>query len=74
MTASVTDQAAEHTGSPRCQCVHAMPWADEPCSEAAELEISLGERTVLLCAECLDAWCESDPDRYGVARLTAREL
>lgn len=78
MSATSTETTDHRTSRPRCACLHPTPWAAEPgvepCVETAAFEVSVEERTVLLCVVCLEAWQESDRHRYGTVRLTAREL
>jgi hypothetical protein len=74
MTAAVAEPTRTRPRALRCQCIHPMPWGSEPCIETAAFEVGVELRTVLLCVECLEAWRESDRNRYGEVRLTAREL
>ncbi len=78
MIAVKTDPVAESFTDqpPLCECVHPMPWGDEPCGLPAEFLVTFhgdagdsGAGSYLFCAECTDAWQERERRRFGVARL-----
>ena len=62
---------------PPCECIHPMPWGDEPCGEPADYLVTIlcaaegcsDPAVYLLCAACTESLQERERRRGNLARL-----